>query len=84
MNKVKAYTWREGEIIMLFKMEYKYINKILEKIWKMYHIQNGVIGQNYQIELLIYELSAKSKGDNVVLLSLLVMMKQNFSNQGFN
>ena len=44
-------------------MDYKYINKVLEKIWKMYHIQNGVIGQNYQIELLIYELSAKSKGD---------------------
>ena len=64
MNKVKAYTWREGEIIMFFKMDYKYINKVLEKIWKMYHIQNGVIGQNYQIELLIYELSAKSKGDN--------------------
>ena len=82
MNKVKAYTWREGEIIMFFKMEYTYINKILEKIWKMYHIQNGVIGQNYQIELLIYELSAKSKGD--ILLSLLVMMKKNFSNQAFN
>ena len=29
----------------------------------MYHIQNGRIGQNYQIELLIYELSTKSKGD---------------------
>ena len=82
MNKVKAYTWREGEIIMFFKMEYKYIHKILEKIWKMYHIQNGVIGQNYQIELLIYELSAKSKGD--ILLSSLVMMKHNCSNKGFN
>ena len=46
----------------------------------MYHIQNGVIGQNYQIELLIYELSAKSKGD----ISSLVMIKHNFSNQGFN
>ena len=64
----------------VFKMEYKYINKILEKIWKMYHIQNGVIGQNYQIELLIYELSAKSKGD----ISSLVMMKHNCSNKGFN
>ena len=82
MNKVKAYTWREGEIIMLFKMEYKYINKILEKIWKMYHIQNGVIGQNYQIELLIYELSTKSKGD--ILLPSLIMIKHNFSNKGFN
>ena len=66
----------------VFKMEYKYINKILEKIWKMYHIQNGVIGQNYQIELLIYELSAKSKGD--ILLLSLVLMKRNFSNKGFN
>ena len=37
----------------VFKMEYKYINKILEKLWKMYHIQNGVIAQNYQIEFRI-------------------------------
>ena len=58
----------------VFKMEYKYINKILEKIWKMYHIQNEVIGQDYQIELLIYELSTTS----------LVMMKHNCSNKGFN
>ena len=65
----------------VFKMEYKYINKILEKLWKMYHIQNGVIAQNYQIEFRIYELSTKSIGD---MLSSLVMMKHNCSNKGFN
>ena len=50
MNKVKAYTWREGEIIMFFKMEYKYINKILEKIWKMYRIRDEVI-ENKDVKL---------------------------------
>ena len=63
-------------------MEYKYINKILEKLWKMYHIQNGVIAQNYQIEFRIYELSTKSIGD--ILLPSLVMMKYKLSNKGFN
>ena len=66
----------------VFKMEYKYINKILEKLWKMYHIQNGVIAQNYQIEFRIYELSTKSIGD--ILLPSLVMMKYKLSNKGFN
>ena len=46
------------------------------------HSKYEVIGQDYQIELLIYELSTKSKGD--ILLPSLVMMKYKLSNKGFN